>query len=260
MNNKTQKIVTVLGGVLILIMAVGIIFSYAELKQEAKKKDKKGLLTYSDGRVRKKEIEATDWKPAMVNSSVLSGDRIRTYKRSRAELELLELDVIRMAPETIIDIVKLYEETKTQQTETQISIEKGDIWAKIKKKDKDTKFDISAPVAMAAITGTVLRMSVDQDSSTELKVYNGEVRITNAPEKTNLQPLNIGLYEIEGPREISGPREVSMQEWVYIVKNMQRIILDKQGKITQVGNFNLNDKEEQSDWVKWNLQRDNFIK
>ncbi len=103
-------------------------------------------------------------------------------------------------------------------------------------------------------------MSVDQDSSTELKVYSGEVRITNAPEKTNLQPLNIGLHEIEGPREIAGPREVSMQEWVYIVKNMQRIILDKQGKITQVGNFNLNDKEEQSDWVKWNLQRDNFIK
>lgn len=256
MKNKAGKFLRILGITLLLSFFIGIFFTFAQLQQETKKKDKKGLITYSDGRVRKKDIVEEEWQPAQVNSSILSGDKIRTYKRSRAELELLELDVIRMAPETIIDIVKLYDETKTQQIETKIKIEQGDIWAKVNKKDKDTKFDISAPVAVAAITGTVLRMNVGADSSTELKVYNGEVQITNAPEKTNLIPKIITVHEVPGPYEVQGPREVSIEEWVYIVKNMQKILLDKNGNVQKVGEFNMTDKDEQSDWVKWNLMRD----
>ena len=257
---KIHNIKNTLGGLLILLFIFGLFLSVAKAIDETEKKDKKGLITYKDGRVRKKEINGEDWKQANVNSSVITGDRVRTYKRSRAELELLELDMIRMAPETIIDVVKLYEETKTQEKETKIALQKGDIWAKIKKKDKSTKFDISAPVAVAAITGTVLRMGVSADSSTELKVYNGEVQITNAPEKTNLTPKMIKPYEVPGPYEIEGPREVSMEEWVYIVRNMQKIIFDKQGQVTHVGEFNSTDKDEQSDWVKWNLQRDGLGK
>ena len=190
------------------------------------------------------------------DTTVLKGDRVRTYQRSRAELELLDLDVIRMAPETIIDIVKLYEETKEKIKETQIKLEKGDLWANINKKKKDTKFGISAPVAVAAITGTVLRMGVTADSTTELKVYNGEVRITNAPEKTNLTPKSIKVHEVPGPYEIPGPREVSMEEWIYIVKNMQKIVIDKKGQVKEVGEFKKTDKDEQAFWVKWNLERD----
>jgi len=190
------------GGVLIVLLSALLILPLVGEKMKSLSKEKKGLITYSNGRVRKKEINAEEWKPATVNTSVLSGDRVRTYKKSRAELELMKLDVIRMAPETIIDVVKLYEETRDRKKETQITLQKGDIWAKIKKKDKNTKFDINAPVAVAAITGTVLRMSVDADSSTELKVYNGEVHITNAPEKTNLTPHFIGVHEVPGPHEV----------------------------------------------------------
>jgi len=260
MKKKARKFAKYLGGLILLLFIFGLFFSVAIAIDDTNKKDKKGLITYKDGRVRKRAINNEDWKPAEINSSILTGDRVRTYKKSRAEMELLELDMIRMAPETIIDIVKLYEETKNQQTQTKITLQKGDIWAKIKKKDKSTKFDISAPVAVAAITGTVLRMGVTADSSTELKVYNGEVQITNAPEKTNLTPKTIKPYEVPGPYEIQGPHEVSMEEWVYIVRNMQKIILDKKGKIKQVSDFNLTDKDEQSDWVKWNLQRDNIRK
>lgn len=256
MKNKTEASKKIFGVVLLMSIFMGILAAFAQMHQEAQKKEKKGLITYSDGRVRKKEITEEDWQPAQVNSSILTGDKIRTYTLSRAELELLELDVIRMAPETIIDIVKLYEETKTQQTETKINLEQGDIWAKINKKDKDAKFDISAPVAVAAITGTVLRMNVSADSSTELKVYTGEVKITNAPENTSLVPQMINVHEVPGPYEVPGPREVSMEEWIYIVKNMQKIVLDKNGKVQNVGKFSLSDQDEQSSWVRWNLQRD----
>ncbi len=253
MQNTKFSSSKILRGIVIVLLGMIFLFSIGfALEQDAKK----GLITYTDGRVKKRALSNEEWMNATKNSDVLSGDRVRTYQRSRAELELLELDVVRMAPETIIDVVKLYEETKQKVKETTLTVEKGDIWAKVKKKNENVKFNISAPVAVAAITGTVLRMGVQSDSTTELKVYNGEVRITNAPEKTNLTPKSIKVHEVPGPYEIPGPREVSLDEWIYIVRNMQKIVIDNKGKVKEVGEFEHTDQDEKTDWVKWNLMRD----
>ena len=256
MNLKHFNVRKKFRGTVIYFLAVLFIFLIAANPKFQDKDKKKGLVTYTDGRVKKRPLNEQDWITAAKDTTVLGGDRVRTYQRSRAELELLDLDVIRMAPETIIDIVKLYEETKEKIKETQIDIQKGDIWANINKKKDNTKFGISAPVAVAAITGTVLRIGVASDSTTELRVYNGEVHVTNAPEKTDLTPKTIKVHEVPGPYEIPGPREVSIEEWVYIVKNMQKIIIDKKGQVKDVGEFKNTDKDEQSFWVKWNIERD----
>jgi hypothetical protein len=248
------------GGMILFLVVACLLSFFAFSPQPQTKIEKKGLVTYTDGRVKKKQIDEQEWKNAAKDTTVLGGDRVRTYQRSRAELELLELDFIRIAPETIIDIVKLYEETKQKIKETQISVQEGDIWANINKKKDNTKFRISAPVAVAAITGTILRIGVDADSTTELKVYNGEVQITNAPEKTDLTPKRINVHEVPGPYQVPGPHEVSLEEWIYIIKNMQKIVIDKKGQVTEVGEFKKTDKDEQTDWVKWNLQRDNKMR
>ena len=135
---------------------------------------KKGIVTYADGQVKRRPIEQEGWENAPVNTEVLSGDKVRTYRMSRAELDLAQLDIIRLAPRTIIDIIKLYQETKEKKLETEIDIEQGEIWASVHEVEVDTKFDISAPITAAAITGTTLRMKVEEDSTTQLKVYKGE--------------------------------------------------------------------------------------
>ena len=221
--------------------------------------DTKGLVTYIDGRVKKKVINQQDWINAATNTPVNSGDLVRTYVKSRAELELLKLDVIRMAPETTIDIVKLYEETKGKIKETKISLQQGDIWAKLSQKSEQVKFDISSPVAAAAITGTVLRIGVSDDSTTQVKVYTGEVRVSNISETKSLAPSeSFAPQEVPGPHEIQGPREISLDEWVYVVKSMQSIVIGNDGKVKQYGDFSIEDPDEKTDWIKWNIQMDNL--
>lgn len=240
-----------------LIMLVGI--SAALLSQQSDITDKKGLVAYTEGRVKKKIVEKQDWMTAEKNTPINSGDQLKTYKKSRAELDLLQLDIIRMAPETTIDIVKLYEETKDKVKETKINLQQGDIWAKLSEKDAKMKFDISTPVAAAAITGTVLRMGVKKDSSTELKVYKGEVRISNATAKALGTKLQKGKpTEVPGPHIIPGPKEVSFEQWFYIIKEMQKITISNSGTVQYVGQFSSKDEDEQSKWVKWNLQRENI--
>jgi len=224
--------------------------------------DKKGIVTYTDGTVKKRNIEVDLWKDAPINTDVLSGDKVRTYEESRAEIDLAKLDIIRLAPKTIIDILKLYEETKEKKAQTKIKLNTGEVWASVHDVEMDTEFDISAPVGAAAITGTVLRLKVDEDSTAQLKVYKGEVKITTVPEKTGLEPQKIKPlkkpHQVEGPTEVAPPREVSLEEWVYIVKSMQQITFNKKGKILSIGNFSAKDKEEKSTWVKWNFKRDSL--
>jgi len=218
--------------------------------------EKKGVVTYAEGQVKKKPSVSPAWQNAPVNTEVVSGDMVRTYPQSQAELNLLQLDVIRLAPKTTIDIVKLYQETKEKRVKTEIKLQQGQLWAAVHEVTAQTDFDIAAPVAAAAITGTILQMRVDSDTTTQLKVYKGEVHITNAPERTDLQPRSLKPTQVPGPHPIPGPHQVGVEEWMYIVKAMQQVTISKKGAIVSMGDFSNADPDEKSDWVKWNKKRD----
>ena len=82
---------------------------------DGSKKDdasKKGTVTYVEGNARKKPVKGESWIEAIVNSSVIEGEKLKTLRRSRAELELTEGNIIRLAERTTIDIVKLFEENR----------------------------------------------------------------------------------------------------------------------------------------------------
>jgi hypothetical protein len=220
-----------------------------------KSDEKKGIVAYVDGDVKKQPPASEIWENAPIKSAVNSGEKVRTYQQSRAELELVQLDIIRLAPKTIVFLDKLYEETKEKKLKTDIKVERGEIWASVHEVDAQTDFDIAAPIT-AAITGTILRMKVDDDSSTQLKVYKGEVKITNAPEKADLTPRTIKPYQIQGPHQIPGPHPVTLEEWVYIVKSMQQITINPKGQVVSAGDFKSQDPDENTPWVDWNKKRE----
>ena len=214
-----------------------------------------GLVTFVDGTLKKKLIDASEWTVAGKDTAVVSGEKVRTMNKSRAELALRELDVLRLAPRTTIDIIKLYEESKSSKDETLINVEEGDMWAMVGEVETGAEFNVNTPVAGAAITGTVFRMSIDKDSTTQLKVYKGEVQISNSPGNPNLTAEPVPFKErkkISGPKQVPGPKQVTFKEWLYIVKDMQSIRVDKKGELIESGDFTDKDADEQSDWVKWN--------
>ena len=221
---------------------------------------KKGLVTYVDGSAKKQKRQELQWSSVYKNTPVQGGERVRTMTKSRAELVLAELEVIRMAPKTTIDILKLYDETAEKTKESNILLQKGDLWANVSVKSKSASFSIGTPVAAAAITGTTLRMSVEEDSSSELRVYQGEVALSNVPTPSALKSRSLEPHEIEGPHEIAGPHQVSLEEWTIIVRSMQKIKLNKKGEVTYSGSFTRNDTDEQSEWIRWNMSRDRSLK
>lgn len=221
--------------------------------------EEKGVVNYVSGRVKKKNTTNPDWQKISKDSEVLSGEKVKTYRKSLAEIEFLGLDIIRIAPETIIDVVKLYQESKNNVVETNIKIEKGDLWINLEKRKKNLKFILETPVAGAVITGTKFRVTVAQDSSSEIRVYQGSLVVSNNLkniDSTKIKPKEIEQYEIEPPREIPGPEEVTKEVWALIVKEMQRVKIRRNGNISYSGEFKNDESLERSEWVRWNQTRD----
>ncbi|MDA3838607.1 MAG: FecR family protein [Candidatus Delongbacteria bacterium] len=223
--------------------------------------DEKGVVSYVEGKVKKKAVEEIDWKDNVSEKAkVKSRESYRTMKKSRAELELLGMDILRLAPKTTIDLVALYEEAKDGKQKTDIKLTEGDLWAQVNSAGDDSEFMMDTDIAAAAITGTNFRMSKTGDV-TEMKVYHGEVKISNSKKNMNsLAPKSVSEFKAPkqsfGPKEVSGPKEVTLKEWVYVVKNMQSIKFDRTGKVISAGDFSAKDAEETTDWVKWNKTRD----
>ncbi|MBU4486833.1 MAG: FecR family protein [Candidatus Delongbacteria bacterium] len=231
------------------------------IKTERKTTDEKGIVSYIEGNVKKKSIEESDYKTSVSEkTAVKSRESYKTMVKSRAELELSGLDILRLAPKTTIDLVALYEETKDGKQKTDIKLEEGDLWAQVNSSDEKSEFMMNTDIAAAAITGTNFRMS-KTDELTEMKVYHGEVKISNAKEKMNeIDAKSVKDFkepkQTLGPKQIPGPKQVSLEDWVYIVKNMQQITFDKAGKVVSAGEFKASDETEKTDWVDWNKKRD----
>ncbi|MCB0289361.1 MAG: FecR domain-containing protein [Calditrichaeota bacterium] len=244
----------------LVVVTVGYLIFASHTRVEAQEPARKGQFTLVEGNVRKKQIVDEDWIRAQEQGNVLSGDRVRTLLESRAEMKLAELDVIRLAPRTTIDIVKLYEETKEKKIQTHIKVSSGDVWGKVKSVDANSQFEVTSDFAGAAITGTIFR--IKQDSSkqeTQVKVYTGEVKIkkmSGPPQK----PQQVGKpQEVPGPQQVPGPQEVSAEQWIQIVRSMQQVTIGPGGLIKSVGNFSTNDADENTAWVRWNQERDRAL-
>jgi hypothetical protein len=118
---------------------------------------------------------------------------------------------------------------------------------------KNTEFRITSPIATTSVRGTIFRMCVQPNKTTKIRVYKGEVEVYN--------PISRPYKgeKIERPHEVKGPREVSIREWMFILKEMEEIVISPDQKQFGITSFSEDDKEEQSDWIKWNKRRDALL-
>jgi hypothetical protein len=245
-------------GLAAVALAAGVLYA-----QDA---EADAVFTYVDGDVVKKQAELEEWEQALLNSRVSKGYQVRTYVESRAELTLNESSVVRLAPRTTIDVVKLFEESREGYNDTLFQVEEGDIWAAVEGLGGDDSFVITSDIMGTACRGTTYRVNVAEDGTTMLRVYSGAVELWD-PMMAILGPgfweteskggEGEGRYEVVGPHEVAGPHEVSEEEWrLQLISGMQQIIVGPDGKIVQRGAFSASDPLEQSDWVQWNHERD----
>jgi hypothetical protein len=222
-----------------------------------------GKVTFPLNRVFIISEGSADLQMAYFNMDVFPGDKIETKRESRCEITLRNGDVVRIDENSIYTLEDVKAEEEAIQASSMLSI--GKLWATIRKIfSEDDYVTVKSPTAVIAVRGTIYRLDVEQDSSTTLKVYDGEVEVTPRSESTgSMQPPPqrqgpIGPpQDVAGPTDVQGPRDVSEAQWIEIVKAQQQIVIRPDGKMEK-SDFDLLE-DGKSDWVQWNKKRDELL-
>jgi hypothetical protein len=213
-----------------------------------------GVVTYVEGDALLIPKGGKAKQKLVPNTIVYPGDVVQTMASGRVEMIVNRETVVRLKENTRMSI-DAFRDMGTSAGRTKMGFSIGSVWTKMKQfRDKVSRFELELPTAIAGVHGTVYEATIEKDSSSEVKVYNGEVAVKNNPAAKAAATGGVG--EVSGPGEVAGPSEVSLEEWVSIVHDMQKIRIDKKGKPRAPEEFK---KNESDSWEKWNLERDKRI-
>jgi hypothetical protein len=109
-------------------------------------------------------------EPAVLKMLLKKGDIIKT-KSGYLLLQIGDNILTRIQSNTIVEISKLFEDS-----ETNLSLDNGQLISHVKKLSKDTSFKIKTPTAVAAVRGTQYSVSYYKNRSV-LAVKEGKVQV-----------------------------------------------------------------------------------
>jgi phage tail protein X len=210
-----------------------------------------GVVTCVIGKALLRKDKSSPGNALTVNSLVVPGNIIETASDGRVEIIINRESVVRLKENTRL-VFDAFRNSEKGQGKTSCGLENGTLWTKVRKfVDKISRFELSLPAAIAGVYGTVYETTVDKDSGSEVKVFNGEVAVEGkAVPGAQEAP---GPDEVPGPGEVPGPHEVSMEEWTRIVRSMQKISITGKGTPSEIQNFQ---RDTASSWERWNEERD----
>lgn len=241
---------------LLLFPFLLLLFSFSDANKEAV-----GKISFYVGRVFVIPAGTSELALAQFNKELFPGDKIETKKESRCEVTLMTGDIIRIDANSLFTLEKV--EASGNSTKTESSVGVGKVWTNIKKIfTDDGYFKVKSPSAVIAVRGTIYRVDANQDTTTQVVVYDGEVAVSpntaglgwdgRAPQQVGQKP-----QQVAPPQQVGGPTEVSVETWLEIVKAQQQIFVKPDGTY-KVSDYNP-DEDAKSDWVQWNKKRDSMI-
>lgn len=211
--------------------------------------DNKAFVSYLEGTASKSR-DGKGWKPVSKGDTLAEGESVKTGVKSRLELTLPDGSKVRFSEGTNFKVDALT--FREEERNLGIDVFFGKAWAKVAKGKKGSRFEVKTPNAVAGVRGTVYRIDVNNDTSSLVRVYDGEVTVGNLPAK--IEDEGRRPKYISGPAEVPGPHEVTREEWTYIVKSWQQIVISPKGIASKPTSFT--PEEDRNEWVTWNQEMD----
>jgi phage tail protein X len=221
----------------------------------------KGVITYLDGQVQVKKGGNPPWSPAHPNQILYGKDEIKVFAKSRAELILDNQSVMRLSENTVLTLHQLEEDPVSQKETTRMGVSFGKLWTRATKLfNPASRLEVRTPTAIAGVQGTTYQVSVMDERSTTIQVFEGAVKVYNPfppPQPSPPGPTTPSgaPQEVRGPVEVPGPTAVSREEWTQIVLRQFQQITVTDRDISRPISFNIN-QERQNEWIRWNEERD----
>jgi hypothetical protein len=252
-GGKEMKIaMTKVIGTLIAILALMVSSGAAYPPEEPA-----AVVTMLDGTATATTCGAKTGTALKKNDKLAKNQEVQVGERSRTELKYPDGTIMRFAERSRIKLEDVSYDSKTQYKKVKVDLGGGKLWANVKKLvTADSKVEVKTVNAVAGVRGTVYRVTVEEDNSAVIKVYDGSVYVSGLPQEVPKPAAQVaGPVPVPGPHEVPPPyHPVTREEWTVIVQSMQQISISPQGVASQPQDFS--PQQDQDDWVKWNQDRD----
>ncbi len=141
----------------------------------------KGMVRSWFGTVEVMGAGSSVWKPAHAGEYLDAGAKVRTLEGGRAELSLYGGRVVRLDPDSILEIPVKY---PVETIGDYIRIIKGEFWLSIDKIQNPLMY-IETSNAITAVKGTKFEVVVD-DTGTTVRVFEGVVEVSDLNRTKNV--------------------------------------------------------------------------
>ena len=239
-------------GSVVAIAALAVVTALWVCRQNASAADQTvGSVSYVQGTAQRARGGTASWNAVKERSTVYQGDRLKTGDSARLEATLTDGSKLRLAANSELSLDKVDVSKKKAKT-VKAKLVIGQLWASVTKLfGSDSKFEVTTDNAVAGVRGTRFAAAKDAEGKTTVKVYSGQVLVSNQP-----------IYAVKGHTkanrvEVSGPQEVTKDQWEELVAGaMQVVTVAANGEMTPAQSFALADSKAGDDWEAWNSERD----
>ena len=154
-----------------------------------------------------------------VGQLVHAGDVIRTGPDGSVELRWARWAGamrIKIGPDTKFTVKRAVTNRSTGVEESRLRVDEGSIWVRLRRAlAGKSKFEVETPTAVAAVRGTIFRVTVRSDGTSEVSVWKGTVSVET--EKGEAVTVSDGASVVVGQAVGGGPEpmsEAEQEEWL----------------------------------------------
>jgi hypothetical protein len=198
------------------------------------------------------------WHFLRANDILRSGDEVRTGPRARLELIMADYAVVRFADRSHFKILLMETANETTARNVNIRIAAGRSWANLSRAIGMGQFEMACDNAATDVKGTIFHMSVEEDASALIRVYDGQVGVSGGGKDGEKRPVFGPPMRNSGLKPISSPSKLSTEEWKVTIKAMQQIHIGADGTAGKPRDFA--EQEDRNEWVSWNKSQDQELK
>ena len=181
------------------------------------------------------------------SSTISIDDSVKTLEDGRLEIGIFDGSTNRIGANTLVLIIK----GDIPQSGGEITVELiyGELWTFI---DSDSELfgGILMPGAIIGGENFTARFSAGDDGTGEIKLYDGELIVSRRLTVTN------DSTDTEKSDETEAKEEIESEIWTEVLKPGEKIITSSRGNVIYRGSFSPDDPDEDTDWVRWNKDRD----
>jgi hypothetical protein len=149
---------------------------------------------------------------------VHAGDVIRTGPDGSVELRWARWAGgmrIRIGPDTTFTVKRAVVNRSTGREESRLRVDEGSVWVRLRRAlTGKSKFEVETPTAVAAVRGTIFRVTVHRDGTSEVSVWQGTVSVE--AEKGGAVTVSDGASLVVGQAIGGGPQpmtEAEQEQW-----------------------------------------------